>query len=114
MKSTSILMLAVVFTMAGLLAAYGTEPDGKTVFASKCTMCHGPDGKGSTKMGAKLAILDLSSPKVQAAAKDEDLIKIIKDGVSRDGFVLMRPYADKLTEAEIKACLQFIRALKSP
>ena len=111
---TSILKFAVVFTIANVVAVYGSEPDGNTVFASKCTMCHGADGKGSTKMGTKLGILDLSSSKVQAAAKDEDLLKIIKEGVSRDGFVLMRPYADKLTEAEIKACLQFIRTLKSP
>jgi cytochrome c553 len=58
--------------------------DAKANWDAKCKVCHGPDGKGKTKMGEKVGIKDYSDAKVQEAMKDDEMAKAIKDGV-KDG-----------------------------
>ena len=59
--------LRIVLTIALALAAAATlrAADVKENWEKHCAKCHGPDGKGQTKMGQKLAIKDLTDAKVQ-------------------------------------------------
>ncbi|MEY2465900.1 MAG: hypothetical protein QOD03_421 [Verrucomicrobiota bacterium] len=93
-------------------AAAANAADAKENWDKTCAKCHGADGKGQTKMGQKLGIKDYSDAKVQAELKDEVAIKGIKEGVVEDGKKKMEPYAEKLTDDEIKALVTYIRTFK--
>ncbi|HVT73140.1 MAG TPA: cytochrome c [Lacunisphaera sp.] len=78
-----------------------------------CASCHGSDGKAQTKMGKKLKLKDYTDATVQAALKDEDMIKATADGVVVDGKERMKGFKDKLTADEIKDLVAYIRKFKA-
>ena len=85
----------------------------KANWDTHCKKCHGEDGKGQTTMGKKLSAKDYTDPKVQKELKDEDMLKIIKEGSkAKDGTTLMKGYADVLSADENKAFIGYIRAFK--
>ena len=93
-----------------LLAA--SAGDAKTMYDKSCAKCHGADGKGQTKMGAKLGVKDYTDAKVQAEMKDDAAFKAIKDGLKdKDDKVLMKPTED-LSDADIKGLIAYMRAFK--
>jgi cytochrome c553 len=104
------IILISVFTLAFVIS--GRCEDGKTIFESKCAACHSKDGSGQTKMGQKLAVRDLSDAKVQAALKDEDISKAIKEGVKKEDKVVMKGFGDKLSDDDVKALVTHVRSLK--
>ena len=57
-----------------------------------CAACHGKDGKGKTMMGRKLQIKDMTDPKDQASFTDAKATKTIKEGITDNGKVKMKPY----------------------
>ena len=108
MKKT--ILLAVIIGFAAGLNSKAA--DAKENWDKICAKCHGPDGKGQTKMGQKLGIRDYSDAKVQADLKDEDAIKAIKEGVKdKEGKVLMKA-VEGLSDDEIKALVAHVRSLK--
>ena len=108
MKKTILLVLA--FTATALLSA--SAADVKEVWEKNCAKCHGPDGKGDTKMGKKAEVKDLTDPKVQAELKDDKAFKAIKDGIKdADGKIKMKP-AEGLSDDEIKALVAYVRTFK--
>jgi len=79
-----------------------------------CTKCHGDDGKGQTKAGKKLQLKDYTDAKVQAEMKDEEIIKVIAEGVlDKAGKEKMKAYKDELSADEIKELLAYVRKFKS-
>jgi len=106
-----IVMLAAVFGFAAALSA--SAADAKDNWDSLCAKCHGPDGKGQTKMGQKLGVKDFTDAKVQADLKDDAATKAIKEGLKdADGKTLMKPF-DTLTDDEVKALVAYVRGLKA-
>lgn len=101
------ILLTLVSIGAGLAVA--TAADAKENWENHCAKCHGSDGKGQTKMGQKLKVKDYTDPKVQAKFTDEEAIKITKEGKKEGDKTLMKGYADELSEAEIKALVEYIR-----
>ena len=85
--------------------------DVKENWDTKCKGCHGPDGKGDTKMGKKLEIKDFTDAKVQASFKDEDMLKAIKEGV-KDGDKTRMKAVEGLSDDEMKALVAYVRAFK--
>jgi cytochrome c oxidase cbb3-type subunit 3 len=77
--------------------------DGKALFASKCAACHGPDGKGQTKMGEKLGVKDLTKTTLGEA----DIEKAVETGKPPK----MTAYKGKLSDAEIKAVAEYVKGL---
>jgi cytochrome c6 len=78
-----------------------------------CTKCHGEDGKGQTKAGKKLNVRDYTDAKVQAEMKDEEMIKIMAEGVKdKAGKERMKGYKDELSAAEITELVGYIRKMK--
>jgi len=95
--------------MAGLSAR---ADDVSTIWNTNCTACHGKDGKGSTMMGRKLDIKDLTDAKVQASFTDADATKNIKEGVTDKGTEKMKAFGDKLSDDDIKALVAQVRSFK--
>lgn len=105
-----ILILTLAITATALLAA--SAGDAKENYDKSCAKCHGKEGKGDTKMGAKLGVKDYTDAKVQDAMKDDAAFKAIKEGLKdKDDKVLMKP-AEDLTDADIKALIAYMRAFK--
>src|SRR5262245_9488817 len=104
-----LIILGVAAVLAGtssLLAA-----DAKAVWDKECAKCHGTTGKGDSKMGQKLGVKDYTDPKVQAAMKDEEMVKAIKEGVKKDGKTTMKGYPD-YTDQQVKDLVAYVRAMK--
>ena len=93
------------------LVVSASAADVKENWEKNCAKCHGPDGKGDTKMGKKLDIKDFTDAKVQASFKDEDLFKAIKEGV-KDGDKTKMKAAEGLSDEEMKALVAYVRAFK--
>jgi cytochrome c553 len=105
-----ILLLAAMFGLAATLTTRGAEA--KENWNTLCAKCHGAEGKGDTKMGAKLGCKDMSDAKVQAEIKDDAAFKAIKEGLkSADDKTLMKPF-EQLSDDEIKALVAYVRGLK--
>jgi len=108
MKKIIILATILGFTAAMTVAA----ADAKENYEKSCAKCHGADGKGQTKMGAKLGIKDYTDAKVQADLKDDAAFKAIKEGVKdKEDKTLMKP-AENLSDEEIKALVAHMRSFK--
>ena len=108
MKKTLLLILGLG-AAAGLSAS---AADVKENWEKHCNKCHGPDGKGDTKMGKKLEIKDLTDAKVQGEFTDEQGFKSVKEGIKdKEGKVRMKP-AEALGDDEIKALLAQVRTFK--
>jgi cytochrome c553 len=105
----ALLLAAVVGSSAAMVAS---AADAKENWDKVCAKCHGPDGKGQTKMGAKLGIRDYTDAKVQAAFTDQEAFKALKEGLKdKDGKLLMKP-VEGLTDDEIKALVAQVRSFK--
>jgi cytochrome c553 len=105
-----IILLAAMFGVAATLSMKAAEA--KENWDTLCAKCHGAEGKGDTKIGAKLGCRDFTDPKVQADIKDDAAFKALKEGLkSDDGKTLMKPF-EQLTDDEIKALVAYVRTLK--
>jgi cytochrome c553 len=104
-KMTITLICTVLLSAMPLFAA-----DAKANWDKHCAKCHGPDGKGQTKMGKQAGAKDYTDPKVQAEIKDENGLKAIKEGLKVNGKEVMKPSGDKLSDEEIKELMAYVRA----
>ncbi len=113
MKKLCIAAIIVsVSLMATTVSAADAGADAKVNYEKNCAGCHGKDGKGDTKLGQKMEIRDYTDAKVQDKLKDEEMFKSIKEGLKKADKTLMKPYADKFSDAEIKGLVAFVRSLK--
>ena len=104
-------MLLIGAATLSLAAICTSAAEPKETWDKACAKCHGPDGKGDTKMGKKIEVKDFTDAKVQASFKDEDMIKAIKEGVKDGDKTRMKP-AEGVDEAAIKALVAYVRTLK--
>lgn len=105
-----IVLLVLAFAAAGVISA--SAVDAKDNWEKVCGKCHGPDGKGDTKMGQKLGIKDLTDAKLQAELKDDQAFKAVKEGIKdSEGKIKMKP-AENVSDDEIKALVAYVRTLK--
>jgi len=90
-----------LFVAAALIAtATAASADGKSTFTAKCVACHGADGKGQGAMGKKLGVKDLTASKLTAA----EMEATVTSGKGK-----MTPFGGKLTPAEIKDVVAYVR-----
>lgn len=100
----------MLFGLTATLSVKGAEA--KENWDTLCAKCHGAEGKGDTKIGAKLGCKDFTDAKVQADMKDDAAFKALKEGLkSDDGKTLMKPF-ENLSDDEIKALVTYVRGLK--
>lgn len=105
---TPLLSLAAI----ALLSHSALAADVKENWDKNCLKCHGKDGAGKTKMGLQSGVKDYTDPKVQAEMKDENAIKVIKEGIKEKGKEKMKAYADQFNDEDIKALIAYMRAFK--
>jgi mono/diheme cytochrome c family protein len=109
--SLNVKRLALGLAVLLPLAAGASTP--QQIWEDQCVGCHGANGDGKTKEGIKLRIKDYTDSAMQAAFTDSGLLRNLLLGVSArvDGD-RMPSYKDKLTIAEAKELVAFIRTLK--
>ncbi len=112
MKTKIITTLLAIGTIT-LAASVATAADAKELWDKNCASCHGKDGRGQTKMGAKTGVKDYTDAKVQEAMKDDVAFKSVKDGLKEKDKELMKPFAEKLTDDEIKSLIAYVRTFKN-
>ena len=109
-------MKAIVSMIIGLLVASAISvraADAKANWAANCVPCHGQDGTANTPMGKKIGAKNLTDPKVQAEFTDAKAMQLIKEGAKdAQGKATMKAFGAKLTDAEIKALVAYVRTLK--
>lgn len=103
MKLKPIFAILLIFTFVGVAAA--DETAGKSVYMSKCSICHGPDGRGNTAIGKNLKIKDFHSPEVQSMS-EADMKAIVTNGKNK-----MPSFKGKLIEKQIDDVVDYVRDL---
>jgi mono/diheme cytochrome c family protein len=103
MKNT--IALSVLLTIVLSAGAFAQNAPAKDLFASKCAMCHGPDGSAQTTMGKNFKIRDFHSADVQKQT-DADLKTVITKGKGK-----MPAFDGKLTGEQIDQLVGHIREI---
>ena len=100
-------MTAVAF--AALTGVWAAEP--LENWTTHCASCHGKDGKGMTKAGRQAGVKDLTDAAHQKSFTDEKAFSQIKQGMKDEkGKERMKPFAEKMSDDEIKALVTYLRA----
>jgi cytochrome c6 len=100
-RITGMILLGASFAMPVL-----AQQPGEATYKAKCAMCHGADGTANTPMGKSMKLRSLKSPEDMKAA-DDVLFRQTKEGVGK-----MQGYAGRLTDAQIKDVVSYIRTLQ--
>ena len=103
-----VLTAVAVVAMLCLAASVSRAQDvanGEKVYKAKCMACHGPDGKGDTAAGKATKSRDFGSDEVKKES-DATWTDIIVKGKNK-----MPSYDKKITEAEVKDVVAYIRTL---
>ena len=100
MKLTTSVILAIITASSG--AAFGAGA--AVLWAQHCASCHGKDGSGNTTMGKKLGLKDYTK---NQAFSDAEAANVIKNGKGK-----MKSYKNKLSDADVKALVAYVRSLK--
>ena len=105
-------LLILVIAGLALPAWMASAEEAKAIYEKNCAKCHGADGAGQTKMGQKLGVKNYTDAKVQAALKDEEMAKAIKEGVKdKEGKTVMKP-TEGVSDADVKGLVTLIRGFK--
>jgi mono/diheme cytochrome c family protein len=97
--------LAAAFFLSGSGNPARAQTAGEKVYKAKCASCHGADGTGATPVGKATKARDFCADEVKNESDDEWTQIIIK------GKNKMPAYDKKLTDAEIKDVVTYIRSL---
>jgi len=105
-------LFTLSIVISALAVASARAEEAKVIYEKQCAKCHGPDGKGETKLGKKAGVKDYTDAKVQAEIKDDAAFKAIKEGIQDGDKIKMKP-AEGLSDSEIKALIAYMRAFKT-
>ncbi len=99
---TGLAMVAMAATMITPVFAQA----GADTYKAKCAMCHGADGLATGPTGKAMKVPPFTAPEV-VKASDAELIASTKNGKGK-----MPAYAGKLTDAQIKDAVAYVRTLQ--
>jgi mono/diheme cytochrome c family protein len=96
--------------IVAVVSAWGVQSlhaqSGADTYKGKCMMCHGADGSGNTPAGKSMKAIPFTSPDL-VKATDADLIAATLNGKGK-----MPAYSGKLTPAQVKEVIAYIRTLQ--
>jgi cytochrome c6 len=96
---------ALMVAMFLLIAPAKSQGGGEQLYKTKCASCHGADGVGATPSGKATKARDLCSDEVKKET-DEEWTGIIVKGKNK-----MPSYDKKLSDAQVKEVIAYIRGL---
>ena len=99
-----IALFSLVLALA--LPPMAAAQSGADNYKAKCQMCHGPGGVPSAGMAKSMGLTALGGAAVQGMS-DADLTAVINNGKGK-----MTGFKGKLTDAQIKDLVGYIRTLK--
>jgi cbb3-type cytochrome c oxidase subunit III len=97
-------LVVAVLALCATISWAAANSDAADLYKSKCSMCHGLDGKGYTAIHTP----DFTSAKWQSSHKDREITTAIEDGVKGTS---MPAWRGKLTTAQIHDLVGYIRSL---
>lgn len=109
MKTSKLIILSIVALFASAITL--TAAPASENWENLCASCHGAEGKGDTKQGKRLKLTDLTNPATLAEKSDEDIAKIIGEGVVVDGKQRKKGYADQIAADELTELVKFVREM---
>lgn len=93
----------------GAHAAAAQTPDGATIYRQHCRTCHGSTGTPAARMVSLYPKLKtLSDSAFMATLSVDSIVNVLKKGRGD-----MKPFADKLSAAEMTAVAEYVRTLPS-
>ena len=100
MKRKIFVFAVIIIASTGISFAAGAAAN----WSQHCASCHGKDGSGNTMMGKKLGVKDYTK---EQGFSDAEATNVIKNGKGK-----MKAYKDKLSDADVKALVAYVRSLK--
>lgn len=119
-KSYLCLVLVLVFfvTMYSAQAVFAASnvDAGKQVYQTRCSPCHGPDGKADTPTAKALTPKprDHTDGAYMNQLATEHLTKVIKNGGPAVGKAATMPPHTDLNDQQIQDVIAFVRTLANP
>ena len=106
---TRYMIVSTVLVLAGALQVTAAQADGASVFRTNCASCHGKDGAGTKGLAPAL------KGDAFVTGNADDVMATVKNGRSgdqkkyKDLPIAMPAWGGKLSDADIKAVVDFIR-----
>ncbi len=98
--------LLVVTLAVGLCGSVGlAQSSGAAIFKTNCAACHGPNGIPNPTMVKLIGVLGVNSPEMQKLTPQE-MVTVVTNGKGK-----MPAWNGKLTDAQIKAVVTYLRTL---
>lgn len=97
---------AVILLAASIAVPAFSQASGAATYKAKCAMCHGADGLATSTMAKNMKIQSFKAP-AMVKATNVQLFTSTKNGKNK-----MPAYAGKLTDAQIKDVVAYIRTLQ--
>ena len=106
MKHTIVVIVIVLLARGLTVLAAGDATAGKSVYDSKCKMCHGADGEGNLALGKTLKVefVPLGSMEIQAKSDSDIKHQITKGGTKMKGIT-------GLSDKDVGNVIAFVRSL---
>jgi mono/diheme cytochrome c family protein len=79
------------------------QSSGADVYKAKCQSCHGVKGMAETPLGKALKVRPVTNAGVRKSTEAQ-MIEVTRNGVGK-----MQPFKGKLSDAEIKASVDYLR-----
>jgi mono/diheme cytochrome c family protein len=102
-RTRSILALAA---MCAASAVGFAQSGGEAVYKANCQSCHGAVGTPSPGMAKMMGVKAVSDPDIKKLTAEQEFDSV-KNGKGK-----MKPFASKLSDAQIKDAVAYFRTLK--
>jgi len=99
----SMVVLAAAMCAAGSLSF---AQSGEAVYKANCQSCHGTSGTPSPGIAKMMGVKAVSDPDIKKLTAEQEF-ESVKNGKGK-----MKPFASKLTDAQIKDAVAYFRSLK--
>jgi mono/diheme cytochrome c family protein len=97
--------LVVVLAVTVVISVCLAQKSGEATYTSKCAVCHGADGMARTSIGIAWKV----KPVTDASVGKMELAEMLE--VTRNGKGKMQSFKDKLSDAELRASVNYFRSL---
>lgn len=106
----------VILNLSGIAAAAGNAEAGGKVYQTRCSPCHGPDGKAATPTAQALnpKPRDHTDGAYMNQLTHDHLAKVIKSGGVAVGKSQIMPAHADLSDQHIEDVVAFVRTLAVP